>query len=243
MNESLKKKLVIAGIISPFIFIIFFIVIIFVPVAYVLGIFDFGGGTTSGGIAYDGYVPTSNNTGYWWPIGSRETSTINGKIFAVGNPSSVNITAYFNGNDSVHNGHHGGIDIGAGINEENVIATKDGTIIYPDVNDNVSIGTCDYYGTKANCNSYGNYVMIDHGDGSISLYGHLYQNSITVRKGDSVKQGQVIAKSGSSGNSTGGHLHFEIRINGKATNPLEYVSTDNTRPGRISNSSNSSVRS
>ena len=75
--------------------------------------------------------------------------------------------------------------------------------------------------------------MIDHGDGLISLYGHLYQNSITVRKGDYVKQGQVIAKSGSSGNSTGGHLHFEVRINGNKVDPLEYVSVDNPRPGRV----------
>lgn len=233
MNGDLKKKLAIAGVIAPFVFIIFFIVVLITPL-FVLGIIDIdSGSSSSGGYAYSGYSSTTTNTGYWWPIGSDETTTVDGKVFAMGNPSSVNITAYFNGNDSVHNGHHGGIDIGAVINKENVIATKDGTVIYPDVNDNVSIGTCDYYGTKANCNSYGNYVMIDHGDGLISLYGHLYQNSITVRKGDYVKQGQVIAKSGSSGNSTGGHLHFEIRINGKATNPLEYISNDDPRPGKV----------
>ena len=230
MNGDLKKKLIIAGAISPFVFIIFFIVIIFVPVGLVLGIVDFGGDSSSDGYAYEDYSSTSDNTGYYWPIGSSETTTVNGRTFATGNPSSTTITAWFAGNDGVHRGSHGAIDISAVVGKENVIATKDGIVTYPDVNDNISIGTCDYYGTKANCSSYGNYVMIDHGDGTVSLYGHLYANSITVKKGDYVKQGQVIAKSGSSGNSTGGHLHFEIRIKGKKADPLEYVSVEKPRP-------------
>lgn len=232
MDEKVKKWLVIAGAISPFVFIIFFIVIIVTPLV-VLGIIDTGSGGSSSGYAYDGYSSTSDNTGYYWPIGSSETTTVNGKTVAVGAPSATTITAWFAGNDAVHSGYHGAIDIAAVVGRENVIATKSGTVLYPDVNDNVSIGTCDYYGTKANCHSYGNYVMIDHGDGIISLYGHLYANSITVKKGDFVMQGQVIAKSGSSGNSTGGHLHFEIRINGDRTDPLEFVSVSNPRPSKM----------
>ena len=65
--------------------------------------------------------------------------------------------------------------------------------------------------------------MIQHADGNISLYAHLYENSITVSAGDQVGQGQVIGKMGSSGRSTGTHLHFEIRVNGIAQNPQNYV--------------------
>lgn len=230
MNGDLKKKLIIAGALSPLIFIIFFIVILITPL-FVLGIIDLdSGSSSSGGYAYSGYSSTTTNTGYWWPIGSDETTTVDGKLFATGDPSSIVITAWFAGNDEVHNGAHGAIDISAVVGKENVISVKDGIVLYPDASDNISIGTCDYYGTGSNCSGYGNYVMIDHGDGVVTLYGHLYENSITVRKGEHVKQGQVIAKSGSSGNSTGGHLHFEVRINGNKVDPLEYVSVDNPRP-------------
>lgn len=236
MDGDLKKKLTIAGVIAPFVFIIFFIVVIFVPVASILGIIDTGDGDGSGySYAYDDYVSTSDNTDYWWPIGSRETITVGDKLFAVGDPASTNITAYFNGNDNVHKGRHSGLDIGAEINVENVIATKSGKVIYPYNDSNISIGTCTNFPNGSDCAGYGNYVKIEHDDGSISIYGHMYQDSITVRYGDVVKQGQVLGKTGSSGNSTGGHLHFEIRIEGSPKNPLEYISADNPRPGRIVN--------
>lgn len=69
--------------------------------------------------------------------------------------------------------------------------------------------------------SYGNYVIIDHGGGITTLYAH--NSKLLVQVGDVVKQGQVIAKAGSTGNSSGNHCHFEVRINGKTTQPLDYV--------------------
>jgi murein DD-endopeptidase MepM/ murein hydrolase activator NlpD len=68
---------------------------------------------------------------------------------------------------------------------------------------------------------YGNYTCIDHGGGLSSCYAH--QSSYAVSPGDSVAQGEVIGYSGNTGSSTGPHLHFEIRVNGTATDPLGYL--------------------
>src|SRR5512141_693839 len=68
---------------------------------------------------------------------------------------------------------------------------------------------------------YGNYTCIDHGGGLSSCYGH--QSSYAVSSGDSVAQGEVIGYSGNTGSSTGPHLHFEIRVNGTAVDPLGYL--------------------
>lgn len=69
--------------------------------------------------------------------------------------------------------------------------------------------------------SYGNRVIIDHGNGISTLYGH--NSTIGVSLGQKVSKGQTIAGVGSTGNSTGNHVHFEIRINGKPINPTSYV--------------------
>ena len=105
---------------------------------------------------------------------------------------------------------HKGIDIGA--RYENVYASASG-----------------YAYTLENPGGYGHYIMIIHGDGYITLYGHL--NSFKVSYGQYVSQGQVIAQSGNSGGSTGAHLHFEIRkassisgfFSSSFLNPLDYL--------------------
>ena len=68
---------------------------------------------------------------------------------------------------------------------------------------------------------YGRYILIDHGDGLESMYGHA--SRIFVQPGDVVEQNEVIALSGSTGRSTAPHLHFEVRSNGEAVDPLAYV--------------------
>lgn len=100
---------------------------------------------------------------------------------------------------------HTGIDIGAS-SGSNVVAVKDGIVIEARAYDP---------------GGYGKLVMITHDDGTTSLYAH--NSSVLVSVGQYVKQGQSISKVGSTGASTGPHLHFEIRVNGNHQNPLNYV--------------------
>ena len=71
--------------------------------------------------------------------------------------------------------------------------------------------------------SYGYYVMIDHGNGLSTLYGH--NSQLLAQVGQTVEAGDIISLSGSTGRSTGPHLHFEVRANGERTNPRYYLST------------------
>ncbi|MDO4566129.1 MAG: peptidoglycan DD-metalloendopeptidase family protein [Oscillospiraceae bacterium] len=103
--------------------------------------------------------------------------------------------------------YHGGIDIaGSGIYGAPIIASNDGTVKV----------------AYAGWTGYGHYVMIDHGGNNWTVYGHMSRIAVSV--GQYVKQGETIGYVGSTGNSTGPHLHFEIRINGTKVNPINYVS-------------------
>lgn len=101
--------------------------------------------------------------------------------------------------------NHGGTDIGASYGSS-IYAADSGTVV-----------TVAY-----DANGYGNYVMIDHGNGMQTLYGHM--SSVAVSQGQSVSKGQVIGYVGSTGLSTGAHLHYEVRQNGQRTNPENYYS-------------------
>lgn len=70
--------------------------------------------------------------------------------------------------------------------------------------------------------SYGNCIMLYHGDGITTVYGH--GQKVLTKRGEEVKQGDIIMEVGSTGNSTGPHLHFEVRVNGRTTDPLQFVS-------------------
>lgn len=98
---------------------------------------------------------------------------------------------------------HSGIDIGADEGEA-IRAAKSGRVIFS--------GTAD---------GYGNYIKIDHGGGLETAYGHC--SVLAANVGDEVERGQTIAYVGSTGNSTGPHLHFEVKIDGEFKNPLDYV--------------------
>ena len=121
-------------------------------------------------------------------------------------PASKRITSKYG--PRVHpikktNSIHTGVDIGAG-NKTNILAAASGKVIVSTYN-----------------SSYGNYVVIDHGGGMSTLYAHMSQRKVKV--GDNVAAGSVIGLVGSTGLSTGPHLHFEVRLNGKHTNPNPYL--------------------
>ena len=74
-----------------------------------------------------------------------------------------------------------------------------------------------------NAGGYGYYVMVDHGNGMVTLYAH--NSKLLVQAGDAVEAGDILSLSGSTGRSTGPHLHFEVRINGQRVNPRSYLPT------------------
>lgn len=114
--------------------------------------------------------------------------------------SNVRITSGFGKRG---NSTHKGVDLVA--SNKNIIAADSGTVVFA--------------GTKS---GYGKCVIIDHGNGLRTLYGHL--SSISVKQGDKVEKGEKIGVMGSTGNSTGVHLHFEVLKNGVAQNPMNYLS-------------------
>lgn len=132
----------------------------------------------------------------------KEEATIKGIYLAV-NPISGNITSRYGAREDIRDHTHQGLDI----------AAKTGTPIKA-----VADGTITYSGTMG---GYGNLIIIDHGNGITTYYGHC--NKLYKKVGTKVSAGDVIAEVGSTGNSTGPHLHFEIRENGKYVNPQKYL--------------------
>lgn len=123
-------------------------------------------------------------------------------------PSAGRVTTEFGADqwvNGVFSSGHKGIDI----------AIAGGTPIYAAHNGTVAATTGHW--------SYGNVVMIDNGDGISTLYAHM-QSAAIVSVGQTVTQGQVIGYVGSTGNSSGNHLHFEVRVNGVRQNPRNYIS-------------------
>jgi len=107
-------------------------------------------------------------------------------------------------------GWHNGIDLvkaGGGASGTPVIASKSGRVEV----------------VQRSSSGYGNMVLINHGDGYKTRYAHMIKGSITVSVGDYVEAGRTIGKVGSTGNSTGPHLHFEVIRNGETQNPKNYI--------------------
>ncbi len=118
-------------------------------------------------------------------------------------PVSGRISSRYGESSSRRRSTHTGLDIACSMGTDIKVVSK---------------GTITFAGSAG---SYGNLVKVDHGNGVETWYGHC--SKIYANVGDEVKAGDVIAAVGSTGNSTGPHLHFEIRINGATVNPQKYV--------------------
>ena len=109
---------------------------------------------------------------------------------------------------------HTGVDFsGAGIAGKPILAAKSGTVV---------TSTALKY-SNGNYRSYGEYIVINHHDGTMTLYAHGAPGSRLVSVGQTVSQGQQIMSVGTTGNSTGYQLHFEVRVNGRPVNPTPYL--------------------
>lgn len=155
------------------------------------------GNSSSGGNSNTSSGGEISSSGYTWPV-----------------PGFYYLSSEWNEDRYTYN--HGAIDIaGGGIMGATVVAADGGTVAY------VYSGCSHNWGKNGSCGcggGYGNYVMIDHGNGKITIYAHL--TSVSVSTGQYVSKGQTVGTVGSTGNSTGPHLHFECRLNGEKYNPM-----------------------
>ena len=141
-------------------------------------------------------------------VGSVNTATTiaGGKVslgISLARPVSGIISSRFGARSSIRSSAHTGLDI----------ATSTGTPVLA-----AASGTVTFSGRKG---SYGNLLVITHSNGVQTYYGHC--SKLYVSAGTTVTQGQTVAAVGSTGNSTGPHLHFEVRVNGVAYNPQNYL--------------------
>lgn len=137
-------------------------------------------------------------------------------------PGFYGISAGFQSNDAIHKGRHNGVDIaGGGIAGAKIVAIADGVVTR-------SNNSCSHnYKKSGSCGcggGYGNYVTINHGTNNgktyVATYGHM--TSTAVGTGAQVKKGQTIGYVGTTGWSTGYHLHFGLAVNGAWVNPMNY---------------------
>lgn len=219
----LKAKLIIIGCIASFASTLIFIVILITPLME-LGIIDISGigdSIGSGNISSGGdYISVPNNISYWWPVESNN-SVITSPFGQRKDPKDRTI--------KMHNGIDIAISGGIEPGVIDIIASNSGTVTqvidYCPTTKSIHDGdeSDDQCGGR-----YGNYIMITHDDGKMTVYAHLY--SVSVSKDSRVNKGQVIGTMGSSGKSTGTHLHFEVRVNGERQNPENFVSKENRKP-------------
>ena len=132
----------------------------------------------------------------------KESKTVNG-VYLATTPVSGRITSRFGAVERVRSGAHTGLDIAAPAGTK-ILAVADGVVTH-----------------ASRMGSYGNLVKINHGHGVETYYAHC--SKLLVKEGQEVKAGDNIALVGSTGNSTGNHLHLEVRINGKPVNPQKYL--------------------
>lgn len=142
--------------------------------------------------------------------GIISTPSASGYICPLSGKTKANITTGY-GKYS-WGGNHTGVDWAISRGTP-ILAVKDGTVIDSKALKNPN-------GTYK---SYGEYITINHHDGTITLYAHGLEGSRLVKPGESVKRGQQIMSVGTTGNSTGYHLHFEVRLNGVRVNPTPYL--------------------
>ncbi len=118
---------------------------------------------------------------------------------------------------------HKGIDMAwnskYGGPNHNILAPADGTVIKVLKN---------YNKTDKTSKTYGNYVIIDHGNNIETVVAHLKYNTIRVKKGDKVHKGDVLGVMGNTGYSKGTHCHYEVKINNEKVDPLKYTYLENT---------------
>ena len=133
----------------------------------------------------------------------EKKSTVNGIVLAYKPVTGGLISSRYGVSSRIRSSNHTGLDI----------AAPTGTTIKA-----AASGTVTFVGYKG---SYGNMVVINHGNGVQTYYAHCH--SLCVSNGATVTQGQKIATVGSTGNSTGPHLHLEVRINGSHVNPQNYL--------------------
>jgi len=133
------------------------------------------------------------------------TATATGGYFALPVPGAPITSPFGPRNDPItgYQGFHPGVDFGAKMGTP-ILAAGDGTVVFALPN-----------------GGYGNYTCIDHGHNIATCYAH--QSAILVKVGDTVTRGQVIGLIGTTGYSTGPHLHFEVRVSGTPTDPMPWL--------------------